>query len=783
MLWYRIAVKVQKVICLNYFIFRHFSLVNFSHIQPHRRLTSIVHNCLLQRNLKTTRMVASDSTYDWLEDVSGEKSMTWVKDHNARTLKDKSIEESESYQRTLAILDSKEKIPGISKIGLFWYNFWQDDNHVRGIWRKIPCKASKDSAVTFNEYLKDSPAWETVLDLDALGKEDDVSWVWKGSSVLYPDEDRALLHLSPGGSDATVVREFDLNSKTFVKPEDGGYYVPEAKTSIAWRTRDSVFIGSKFEGHDKDGLTDSGYPRIVKEWKRGTPLKDAKLLFEGSQTDVSVHGSRDTWVNKDGSISTIDWVNVGITFYTGDFHIIDSKSNDLLKLLLPEDVEVSSYWDTILVRLRKPWQYLGGRFVAGSLLAAKLKDVVEESKRGGGRGSDDMADLFHPLFEPSPTMSLEDFACTQNYVVLNVLDSLKPHLIKWKYESGGKWTKENDQKRTKIEAFDTVHLRSVDTDRSDDAFVTVESFTNPSTLYYAAKINDIQEGANYGTKLKQQPSFFEIQGIETQQHWVTSEDGTKVPYFLIGQNLSIEGQGARTTLLYGYGGFEISFTPFYGGVTGAAWLEKGGIFALANIRGGGEFGPKWHQAALKKNRPRAYEDFEAVATDLINRNITSPKLLGCMGGSNGGLLVGNMLVRPGSTERFGAVVCQCPLLDMRRYHKLLAGASWVAEYGDPDVEEEWEDGLKQFSPLHMIEEGASYPKVLFTTSTKDDRVHPGHARKMVAKLRDVGSADTTQNVYYYENIEGGHAGAADNKQRAFMKTLEYQFLWDTLKSD
>ena len=784
--WYRLAVKVQKVICLNFFVFRHLSVVNFPHINQlvlnNKYLSSLTSNFGARHF--STKMTAIETTYDWLEDVSGDKSMTWVKAHNARTLKDKNIEESESYKRTLAILDSKEKIPGIRKIGNFWYNFWQDDNHVRGIWRRIPCKTSSDSNVNFDEYLKDTPAWETVLDLDALGKEDDVSWVWKGSSVLYPTEDRALLHLSPGGSDAVVVREFDLPSKSFIKPEDGGFYVPEAKTSVSWRTRDCIFIGTKFEGHEKNGLTDSGYPRIVKEWKRGTALKEAKMVFEGNQTDVSIHGSRDTWVYSDGTLSTIDWVSVGVTFYTGDHYIIDEKSGELVKLLLPEDVEVSSYWDSLLVRLRKPWQYLGGRFLAGSLLTAKLKDVFEDSKRGGGRGSDEMADLFQPLFEPSPTMSLEDFSCTKNYVILNVLDSLKPHLVRWKYEGKGKWQKETlATKQGKAEAFDTIHLRSVDTDHSDDAFVTVESFTKPSTLYYIPKINEIEEGNNYGTKLKQQPSFFNIDGIETQQHWVTSADGTKVPYFLIGKDLSLDKQEPRTTLLYGYGGFEISFTPFYGGVTGAAWLEKGGIFALANIRGGGEFGPKWHQAAQKKNRPRAYEDFEAVAADLLERKVTSPKLLGCMGGSNGGLLVGNMLVRPGSAERFAAVVCQCPLLDMRRFHKLLAGASWMAEYGDPDKEDEWEEGLKNFSPLHMIEKGATYPKVLFTTSTKDDRVHPGHARKMVAKLQDQCDKTSADNVWYYENIEGGHSGAADNKQRAFMKTLEYQFLWDTLKSD
>ena len=394
-----------------------------------------------------------------------------------------------------------------------------------------------------------------------------------------------------------------------------------------------------------------------------------------------------------------------------------------------------------------------------------------------------MANLFQPLFEPSPSTSLNGYVRTKNYIVLDILDNLKHHLIRWRYDKTGEWKKENVASTyTKSNAFDSVNIWAVDTDYADDAFVTVESFTNPTTLYYSKSINEIEVGKNYGIKLRQQPSFFATDGIETQQHWVTSNDGTMIPYFLVGKDLSLEDRIPRITLLYGYGGFEVSLLPYYSGVTGSAWLEKGGILALANIRGGGEFGPKWHQAALKKNRPRAYEDFEAIASDLINRNVTTSNLLGCMGGSNGGLLVGNMLVRPGSIDRFGAIVCQVPLLDMRRYHKLLAGASWMSEYGDPDKPEEWE-WIQNFSPFHLIKGETLYPKALFTTSTKDDRVHPAHARKMMAKLQDVCDNDTANGFRYYENIEGGHGGAADNKQRAFVKTLEYQFLWNNLKNE
>ena len=708
--------------------------------------------------------------------------MDWVNGQNSRTLKNKNIEESELYKRTLGILNSKEKIPYITKIGNFWYNFWKDDKHIRGIWRRIPCKSSNTSKLNFDEYLKSSPAWETVLDLDALGKKENASWVYEGYE-LSPDEDRVLLELSPGGSDATVIREFDLTSKTFIPVEEGGFYVPEAKTNIDWRTKDSVFIGTKFKQHNNEGLTDSGYSRIVKVWVRGTPLNEAKLIFDADQTHVLAEGSKDTWTNEDGSTNTIEWVTDVLTFYTTDYYIIDKISDDLVKLLLPEDAEVSSYWDSLIVKLRKTWKYNGGEFIGGSLLTAKLKDVLNVSKKRGIRGSDEMAKLFQPLFQPSLTKSLKSYVSTKRYVVLNILDNLKPRLTRWKYDKTGKWQKQNVAgENESFDSFDTISVWSVDKDHTDEAFVTVESFTKPSTFFYSPNINEIEVGNNYGVKLKQQPSFFKTDGIETEQHWVTSADGTEVPYFLIGKDLSLKGQMPRTTLLYGYGGFEVSLLPFYSGTVGTAWLEKGAVYALANIRGGGEFGPKWHQAALKKNRLRAYEDFEAIASDLINRNVTKSNLLGCQGGSNGGLLVGNMLVRPGSKTRFGAIVCQVPLLDMRRYHKLLAGASWMAEYGDPDKEDEWE-WIKTFSPFHMIERWASYPKALFTTSTKDDRVHPGHARKMAAKLQDVCAKDTAENIWYYENIEGGHGGAADNKQRAFMKTLEYQFLWDNLKDE
>ena len=712
--------------------------------------------------------------------------MSWVRAQNDRTTKNKDIKNSETYHKILNVLDSKEKIPKITKIGNHWYNFWQDDIHLRGLWRRLPYKLSSGSVVDFDEYLKSSASWEPVLDLDELASKENVSWVWKSwnNKVLKPSEDRVLLCLSPGGSDACVVREFDLESKSIIPEKQGGFYVPEAKTSIEWRTKDTVFIGTRFDDAANNGLTDSGYPRIMKEWRRGTPLKDAKLILEGRQKDVGFEHwdgpKRDTWVYSNGTIITIDWIKLGTSFYTNDQYIIDGINGDLIKLLLPDDSKVTSYWDTLLVELRSEWKHEGGNFKSGSLLQAKLSDVLELSRHPIPGSDIKMATLFHPLYEPSSSTTLKQFITTKNFVVLHVLDNLRPLLIKWNYDTTTGWSKEADSNDGSDQAaFDRLRIEAVDKYRTDGAFIFVESFTQPSTMYYSNDVNKIVVGKNYGTKLKKQPAFFQADGIETEQRWVISKDGTRIPYYLVGKDLALKSHGPRKTLLYGYGGFEWPELPYYSGTLGVAWLERGGIYALANIRGGGEFGPKWHQAALKKNRPRAYEDFEAIADDLIDSNITTSHQLGCEGGSNGGLLVGNMLVRPGSNNRFGAILCEVPLLDMRRYTKLLAGASWMAEYGDPDKPEEW-NWIKEFSPFHMIKRGAKYPRVLFTTSTKDDRVHPAHARKMVAKLKDFVDEETAKNVWYYENIEGGHGGAANNKQKAFMKTLEYQFLWDNL---
>lgn len=670
---------------------------------------------------------ADADPYLWLEDVTGEKQLDWVRAQNAPTVAE--LESDPNFEptrrRLLAILDSKERIPYVSKHGAFYYNFWQDDKNPRGVWRRT----------SLEEYRKPDPAWEIVLDLDKLAAEENENWVWKGYEILEPGYDRCLVALSRGGADATVQREFDLTTKTFVA---GGFSLPEAKSRADWRDRNTLYVGTDF---GEGSLTRSGYPRLVKEWKRGTPLSEAKLIFEGEPDDVSVsaHVSLDH-----GRL--YEFLTHAVTFFTVENLV--RRGDEWVRIEKPPDVQVGTFGEHLLLRLRQDWTVGGKTYPAGSLLAANFDAYLKGDRN------------FAMLFEPSPRKSLDDFTATKNCLILVELENVRsrPYLLRFE---NGQWT------RTPLPApeFGTLSIAGIDPEESDDYFMTVTDFLTPSSLYLC------RAGEEGREKLKSLPSFFNADGLEIQQFEATSKDGTRVPYFQVGRK-GLRPDGNNPTLLYGYGGFEISLLPNYNAGVGAAWLERGGVYVLANIRGGGEFGPPWHNAARKENRQRAYDDFIAVAEDLIARKVTSPRRLGIQGGSNGGLLMGVMFTqRP---DLFGAVVCQVPLLDMRRYHKLLAGPSWMDEYGNPDDPADWEY-IRRFSPYHNVAAGKTYPRILFMTSTRDDRVHPGHARKMVAKMKNLG-----HDVLYYENIEGGHGGAANNEQRAYMQALAYTFLWREL---
>ncbi len=684
---------------------------------------------IAQGQTKVSDVTEKEDPHLWLEDVTGEKALDWVRARNAKTqgIFDTDAGFTQLRDDLLKILDSDERIPFVTKHGDYYYNFWRDQKNERGLWRRT----------TLDEYRKPEPNWEILLDLDALAADEKENWVWDAASLLRPNYDRALIDLSRGGADASVTREFDLTTRKFVA---GGFERDEAKGGIGWIDRDTVFIYTDF---GSGSMTSSGYPRIAKLWKRGEPLSSAQVVYEGTNEDMYIAASHD-----DSPGFERNFVSRSLAFYNNELYLV-GNDHQLAKIDVPNSVNKSVFHDYLLLELREPWEVGGKAYKAGSLLVGDFDRFM-----AGGRD-------FDVAFEPSDNSSLASFAATKDHLLLNVLEDVKNRVYVLT-NIGGVWKKEALRGAPE---FGTVSVSAVDADESNAYWMTSSDYLTPTTLY----IGDI---SGQPDQLKQLTAQFDASGMLVSQHFATSADGTKIPYFMVAPE-SLPLDGSTPTLLYGYGGFEISLTPGYNPSVGRAWLTQGGVYVVANIRGGGEYGPRWHQAALKKNRLRAYEDFAAVGLDLIARKVTSHDHLGIQGGSNGGLLVGNMVAL--YPDLFQAAVCQVPLLDMKRYHLLLAGASWMAEYGDPDSAGEW-DFIQSYSPYQTVKAGVQYPAVMFTTSTRDDRVHPGHARKMMAKLESLG-----QDVTYYENIEGGHGGAANNKQRAYMQALAYWYLQKRLQ--
>ena len=669
----------------------------------------------------------SQDPYAWLEDVTGAKALDWVKAQNARSEQrlatTPQFKQMESGIRE--VLDSDAKIPGVQKIGDHYYNFWKDREHARGLWRRT----------TLEEYRKPNPKWETVIDLDALNQAENEQWVWHGADCLRPDYRRCLVALSRGGSDADVTREFDLVDKQWVK---NGFFRPEAKGALGWIDADTVYVFTDFGAGT---MTSSGYPRVVKRWRRGEPLASAQPVYEGKPDDMYIAAMHD-----DTPGFERDFVSRTLAFYNDELYL-RRDSGELVKVDAPNSANKNVKREWLTLELREPWTVGGKTYKAGTLLATKFDDFMAGKRE------------FDVLFEPTDTTSLASFTWTRHHLVLNVLEDVKNRLSVLTPGEGG-WKK---RAFVGAPAFGTIEVGAVDDDDSDALWLTATDYLTPTTLSLA-QVGQAPE------VIKTMPAFFDASRDVIEQHFATSLDGTRVPYFLV-RPKDLKADGRTPTLLYAYGGFEISMTPSYSGGLGRAWLENGGVYVVANIRGGGEYGPRWHQAALKQDRHKAYEDMAAVAQDLIDRKITSPAHLGVQGGSNGGLMAGNMLVQ--YPQLFGAVVVQMPLLDMKRYSHLLAGASWMAEYGNPDTDD-WKF-IQTFSPYHLFDANKDYPPVIFLTSTRDDRVHPGHARKMAAKMIAAG-----KDVTYYENIEGGHGGAANNAQAAHMAALAYAFLWERL---
>ncbi len=670
---------------------------------------------------------SADDPFQWLEDVQGEKALAWAKEHDAKStaVLEARPEYKPIYKRTLEILDSKEKIPTPRFLGETVYNFWKDDAHERGIWRRTSLASYRTAA----------PQWETVLDVDALAKAEGKSWVFHGANCLAPAFVRCMISLSPGGSDASVEREFDTTTKQFV-PD--GFTLPEAKSSVDWRDGDTLWVGTNF---GSGSLTTSGYPRIVKLWKRGTPLTSAREIFEGKSEDVAEHGSSE--ILSDGRYELVTRTPA---FFRNELFLM--LGDRLVKLDLPEDVRPRDFFhDRLLFSLRSDWTVGGKTYRAGSLLAGGIDDLLRGVRR------------FEVLFEPSERVSLADVERTRDRVLIVTLDNVHSRVAALSLE-GGAWKRSE----VPVPGLGNVSLQST-SDLTESFFFTYEDFTTPASLW-------LSEGGGAPVKVKALPAFFDAKGMKTGQFEATSKDGTKIPYFVV-MPKGFKANGTAPTLMTGYGGFEIPEVPRYGGVVGSAWLARGGVFVVANIRGGGEFGPAWHKAAMREQHIHNFEDFSAVARDLIARKITSSRHLGIMGGSQGGLLVsGTMVLYP---DLFHAVVAQVPLADMRRFNHLLAGASWMAEYGDPDKPEDWAY-MKTWSPYQNLKADAKYPTPFFWTNTRDDRVHPAHARKMVAKMEAQGHP-----VYYFENTEGGHGSGAVNKQTAQVTALQYAYLWMMLK--
>ncbi|MBL8897315.1 MAG: S9 family peptidase [Planctomycetes bacterium] len=661
--------------------------------------------------------------YLWLEEIASERSLAWARERNAQSQGELVDEEFRKLeQRLKAQYDSAANIPFVQKIGAHYYNLWTDAQNPRGLWRRT----------TPEEYEKSAPTWETVLDIDALGRAEGRSWVWHGAEVLAPEQRLCLISLSPGGSDAAVVREFDLATKRFV---EGGFALPEAKSTVSWRDQDHLWVGTDC---GPGSLTASGYPRTARLWKRGTPLAAAPVAFEGREEDVWVSVIHDATPGFERDVAVR-----APTFFTHEMFV--RKDDAWVKVAKPDDAQASAWREWLLIQTRSDWTIGDQTFAAGSLIATKL----EANLSGAAR--------YEVLFAPSERVSLAGYTPTRQHLILDTLDNVKTRLAMLTPGERG-WTR---RAIPGLPELGTLHASAVDAHDSDEYFLVIHDFLSPVSLHRGTL------GTGTPRLLKSMPAFFDARGLAVSQHEALSEDGTRIPYFEV-RRADLALDGSAPTLLYAYGGFEISLTPRYDDTVGAAWLERGGVYVLANIRGGGEFGPAWHQAALKEKRLRCYEDLAAVARDLAARKITSAQHLGVMGGSNGGLMVGNMITL--YPDLFRAAVCQVPLLDMRRFHLLLAGASWMGEYGNPDDPAEWAF-LRTFSPYHNVQPNGSYPRTLFVTSTKDDRVHPGHARKMVARMQEQG-----HDVLYYENIEGGHGGAADSAQRAFLSALSFRFL-------
>jgi prolyl oligopeptidase len=667
--------------------------------------------------------------YIWLEDVYGAKPMAWVESHNAKS---QAVLEADPhypkfYSEALAIAQAKDRIPTGRFIGGQVYNFWQDEDHVRGIWRRA----------TLDSYSTGNPAWETVLDLDALATAEKANWVWKGADCVRPAERRCLINLSDGGEDAVTIREFDLPTKAFVK---GGFSLPKGKQDASWQDENTLLVSREWKPGE---LTESGYAYVIKRLKRGQPLSGATEIFRGTKSDVSAS----TYVLRDAQNNVLPLITEGTDFFHSKTFLIGAKGNR--RIAIPEKSQFVEMLDgRVILQTQEEWKPAGSAetFPAGSLLSVNLADLRANPSR------------LKPqlIYTPGPREAFQDATASKDVLLVSTLDNVSGKMLSFKPGADGTWA------RSELELPANSTLGVADASNTDDqALLTVTSFLTPPSIWLA----DAATGT--AREIFRQPAKFDASNLAVEQREATSSDGTKIPYFIVHRR-DIALNGDNPTLLYAYGGFEVAQTPSYSATTGKLWLENGGVYAVANIRGGGEFGPAWHEAGLSTKRQIIYDDFAAVAKDLIASKVTSPRRLGIRGGSNGGLLMGVEFTQ--HPELWNAVIIDVPLLDMIRISKIAAGASWEGEYGsvtDPAVRAFWE----KTSPYHNLRKDVRYPEPFIFTTTKDDRVGPQHARKFAARMEEMGLP-----FLYYENTEGGHAAGANLKQQAHTSALEMTYL-------
>ena len=655
----------------------------------------------------------------YLEEIEGERALAWARTENARSLAilEGDARYAQLHADALALANSHDRLPlGAVRDG-YYYNFWQDETHVRGIWRRSPIAA----------YASGNPAWETILDVDALASAENKNWVYKGADCLSGTT-RCMLELSDGGRDAAVYREFDTATKAFVQ---GGFEVPDAKSNIGWQDRDTLLVGTDWGA---GSMTESGYPYIVKAWRRGTPLSSATEVIRGVATDVSM--SPFDLEDVDGS--RVVMASQATTFFESVYFRLGQGAPQRLNLP-PKSTIRGLHKGFLLFTLEQEWN----GFPNGALLAYPVADMTSATPH------------VTQLYAPSARESIDDVVTTRDAVLIAGYQNVRGRILRYAWD-GRAWI----ESTVALPPNGAVNLAGSSPTEAA-AFATFEDFLTPTTLYA------LEDRATRARSIRSLPAQFNAAPYTSEQFEATSRDGTKIPYFVV-RRRDQQANGQNPTLLYAYGGFQVSELPFYSPSLGKLWLDRGGTYVLANIRGGGEFGPAWHQAGLKTHRQVIYDDFYAVEQDLVARHITSPRRLGIEGGSNGGLLMGVMLNQ--HPEMVHAAVVQVPLIDMLRYDQLGAGASWVDEYGSPHVpaERRW---LERMSPYQNLRARPDFPMPFIETSTRDDRVHPGHARKYAARMAELGIP-----FLYYENIEGGHAAAANLNETARRRALEYTYL-------